>query len=146
MKKAVTLEFSELGEMVPIELDDSHSPKTVRAIIDKLPIRTTINSWGGDELYTDETPVKVEEENAKSAVSLMDVAYWPEGSALCFFYGPTPISSKKQGQILPYSPVNVIGRIIIIIITSKPKPANVQAFLKSVEEAHVSKKVPVVLR
>jgi hypothetical protein len=45
-------------------------------------------------------------------------------------------------------PVNVIGRIIIIIIiiTSKPKPANVQAFLKSVEEAHVSRKVPVVLR
>ena len=42
-------------------------------------------------------------------------------------------------------PVNVIGRIIIII-TSKPKPANVQAFLKSVEEAHVSRKVPVVLR
>jgi hypothetical protein len=44
-------------------------------------------------------------------------------------------------------PVNVIGRIMImIIITSKPKPANVQAFLKSVEEAHVSKTVPVVLR
>jgi hypothetical protein len=143
MKKAVTLEFSELGQKVPIELDDSYSPKTVRAIIDKMPIRTTINRWG-DELYTDETPVKVGEENAKSAVSLMDVAYWPKGSALCFFYGPTPISSKKQGQILPYSPVNVVGRIIII--TSKPKPANVQAFLKSVEEAHVSKKVPVVLR
>lgn len=145
MKKAVTLEFSELGQKVPIELDDSHSPKTVRAIVDRLPIRTTINRWG-DELYTDETPVKVGEENAKSAVSLMDVAYWPEGSALCFFYGPMPISSKKQGQILSYLPVNVIGRIIIIIITSKPKPANAQAFLKSVEEAHVSKKVPVVLR
>lgn len=76
MKKAVTLEFSEFGQKVPIELDDSHSPKTVRAIIDKLPIRTTtINSRWGDELYTDETPVKVGEENAKPAVSLMDVAY-----------------------------------------------------------------------
>jgi hypothetical protein len=120
MKKAVTLEFSELGQKVPIELDHSHSPKTVRAIIDNLPIRTTINRWG-DELYTDETPVKVSEENAKSAVSLMDVAYWPEGSALCFFYGPTPISSKKQGQILPYSPVNVIGRIIIMITSNNVK-------------------------
>jgi hypothetical protein len=76
MKKAVTLEFSEFGQKVPIELDDSHSLKTVRAIIDKLPIRTTINNnrWG-DELYTDETPVKVGEENAKPAVSLMDVAH-----------------------------------------------------------------------
>jgi hypothetical protein len=43
-------------------------------------------------------------------------------------------------------PVNVIGRIIIIIITSKPKPASVQAFLKSGEEAHVSRRVPAVLR
>jgi hypothetical protein len=73
MKKAVTLEFSELGQKVPIELDDSHSSKTVRAIIEKLPIRTTINNRWGDELYTDETPVKVGEENAKPAVSLMGV-------------------------------------------------------------------------
>lgn len=36
-------------------------------------------------MYTDETPVKVGEENAKPAVSLMHVSYWPEGSALCFF-------------------------------------------------------------
>ena len=79
------LEFSGFGQKVPIELDDSHSPKTVRAIIDKLPIRTTINDRWGDELYTDETPVKVGEENAKSAVSLMDMAYWPEGGAPCFF-------------------------------------------------------------
>lgn len=75
MKRAVTLEFSEFGQKVPIEHDDSHSPKTVRAIIDKLPIRTTINNRWGDELYTDGTPVKVGEENAKPAVSLMDVAY-----------------------------------------------------------------------
>lgn len=40
----------------------------------------------------------------------MDVAYWPEGNALCLFYGPTPIS--KDEQILAYSPVNIVGRII----------------------------------
>jgi uncharacterized protein len=136
MKKAVSLEFSELHEKVVIELDDSQSPKTVRAIIDSLPITVTINKWG-DELYTDETPVKVEEENTKSVVSLLDVAYWPEGSALCFFYGPTPIS--KQNKIMPYSPVNMIGRI-------KNMPADVQEFLTSVEKLHVNKKVPVVMR
>lgn len=136
MKKAVLLEFSELHKEVAIELDDSQSPKTVRAIIDSLPIEVKMNRWG-DELYTDETPVKVEEENAKSVVSLMDVAYWPEGSALCFFYGPTPAS--KQGRIMPYSPVNVIGRILT-------EPENVQEFLSSVEKLHVDKKVSVVLR
>jgi hypothetical protein len=40
----------------------------------------------------------------------LDVAYWPEGTALCLFYGPTPIS--KNGKILAYSPVNIIGKIL----------------------------------
>jgi hypothetical protein len=136
MKKILSLEFPELGEKVAIELDDSQSPKTVHAIIASLPIRVAINRWG-DELYTDETPVKAEEENARSVVDLMDVAYWPEGSALCFFYGPTPIS--KQGKILPYSPVNIIGRMATV-------PADLQKFLSSVEKSHARKKVPIVLR
>ena len=136
MKKEILLEFLELHENVALELDDSLSPKTVRAIIGSLPIKVMINRWG-DELYTDEIPVKVEEENSKSVVNLLDVVYWPEGSALCFFYGPTPIS--KQGKIMPYSPVNIVGRII-------SKPVDAQKFLESVEKSHVNKKVPVVLR
>lgn len=135
MKKAVSLEFSELHEKVEIELDDSQSPRTVKAIISGLPIKVAINRWG-DELYTDETPVKAEEENSRSDVDLLDVAYWPEGSALCFFYGPTPIS--KPGKITCYSPVNIIGRITTQL-------ADVQEFLASIEKSHVSKKVPVVL-
>jgi hypothetical protein len=87
-------------------------------------------------LYTEETPVKIDEENAKSVVDLLDVAYWPEGGALCFFYGLTPTS--KQNKIIPYSPVNIIGRI-------KSKPEDVQEFLSSVERLHVDKKVPVRL-
>jgi hypothetical protein len=136
MKKTVSLEFSELHEKIAIKLDDSQSPKTVRAIIDSLPIKVTINRWG-DELYTDETPVKVEEENGKTVVNLLDIAYWPEGSALCFFYGPTAVS--KQGKIMPYSPVNIIGRITTM-------PVDVQKFLESVEKSHVNNKVPVTLR
>lgn len=135
MKKTLLLEFSEVGEKVEIELDDSRSPKTVQAIINSLPITVSINRWG-DELYTGETPVKVKEENAKSVVQLMDVAYWPEGSALCFFYGSTPLS--KQGGIVPYSPVNVIGKILT-------QPADVQEFLSSVEKLHTDKNVSVVL-
>lgn len=136
MKRVVSLEFSELDEKIAIELDGSQSPKTVKAIIENLPIKVTINRWG-DELYTDETPVRIEQENAKSTVNLLDVAYWPEGSAICLFYGQTPVS--KGDKIMPYSPVNIIGRIMT-------KPANVQEFLKSVEKTHVSKKVPAVMR
>jgi len=135
MKKQVVLEFSGIPESVQIELDDSDSPATVKVIIESLPIKMTIERWG-DELYSEPTPVRAGEENAKSEVRLFDVAYWPEGSALCFFYGHTPMSKEK---ILPYSPVNVVGRI-------KTRPADVAKLLDAVEKAHVRKKVPVVLR
>jgi hypothetical protein len=96
----------------------------------------TIERWG-NELYSEATQVRVAEENARSEVSLFDVALWPQGSALCFFYGPTPIS--KAGKILPYSPVNIVGRI-------KSRPADIQDFLRRVEEKHVAKHVSVILR
>jgi uncharacterized protein len=140
-RKIIELEFSQLQKKVSIELDDSQSPKTVAAIIDSLPINVIINRWG-DELYTDAIRAKVGEENAKAVVKLLDVAYWPEGSALCFFYGPTPIS--KQGQILPYSPVNIIGRIITTTTTNSPP--DVQEFLNLVEELHIKKRIPALLR
>jgi hypothetical protein len=53
---------------------------------------------------------QAQQENAKSEVTLLDVAYWTEGKALCLFYGSTPI--RKAGKIIPASPVNVVGRII----------------------------------
>ena len=75
-----------------------------------MPIEVSINKWG-EELYTDRTTITVEQEdNAKTEVNELDVAYWPEGNALCLFYGPTPIS--KNGKILAYSPVNIIGKIL----------------------------------
>ncbi len=105
----LVVEFPEIGVLVDLELDDKQAPKTVQAILEKLPIKVKINRWG-DELYTDSMPVKVKEENAKSFVELMDVAYWPQGQGLCLFFGPTPIS--KGNEIKPYSPVNVIGKIV----------------------------------
>ena len=110
VKKKLSIKFTDSGKAAIIELDDSQSPKTVKAILDNLPIEVKINRWG-DELYTDKTPIVAEEENAQSVVNELDVAYWPEGNALCLFYGPTPIS-KSHDEILPYSPVNIVGKII----------------------------------
>ncbi len=105
----IIVEFPEINVRVDLELDDRQAPKTVQAILEKLPIEVKINRWG-DELYTDPMPVKVKEEDARSSVDLMDVAYWPQGQALCLFFGPTPIS--KGDEIKPYSPVNIIGKIL----------------------------------
>lgn len=93
---------------IDIELDDTNSPKTVNKFVEHLPFTVGMNLWG-EEIYTDESPIKEKEENAKSIVELNDVAYWPTGKAICLFYGPTPIGNKDE--IKPYSPVNVIGQI-----------------------------------
>lgn len=111
MKKSVDIVFPDLDdEIVRIELDDSLFPRTFKAILDNLPVEVNIHKWG-EELYTDRTTIAVEQEdNLKTEVNELDVAYWPEGNALCLFYGPTPIS--KNGKILAYSPVNIIGKIV----------------------------------
>lgn len=94
---------------VSLELNDQLSPKTVKEFLEKLPFTVKLNTWG-DEIYSSESPINMSEENAKSPVSLNDVAYWPTGKAVCLFYGSTPIG--KKGEITPASPVNVIGKII----------------------------------
>ena len=93
MKDKISINFADSDKTVNIELDDSQSPKTVKAILDNLPIEVKMNRWG-DELYTDKTPIVAEEENAQSVVKLLDVAYWPEGAALCLFYGPTCTANR----------------------------------------------------
>jgi len=108
MKYVVQVDISN-SSSVSLELNDEHSPKTVRSFVDSLPFTLELNVWG-DEIYTSSSPITMSEENSKSPVSLNDVAYWPTGKALCLFYGPTPMS--KPDEIVPASPVNVIGKII----------------------------------
>jgi len=108
MKKKILVRITEL-ENITIELDDTGSPKTYTSFLESLPFSVTAHIWG-EEIYTDESPITQSEENAKDLVNLNDVAYWPNGKAICLFFGPTPIG--KKGEIKPYSPVNVIGKII----------------------------------
>ena len=108
MKKKILARIKEL-ENITIELDDTSSPKTYTSFLKLLPFSVTAHIWG-EEIYTDESPITQSEENAKDLVNLNDVAYWPNGKAICLFFGPTPIG--KKGEIKPYSPVNVIGKII----------------------------------
>jgi len=38
-----------------------------------------------------------------------EVAYWPQGQALCFFFGPTPVSRGSEPvAISPVSPVGIV--------------------------------------
>ena len=85
-----------------------NNTKTAHAIWEALPIKSQVSLWG-DEIYFS-TPVSLEPENAQTIVNIGDLGYWPQGTAFCIFFGPTPMS---QGQeIRPVSPVNVFGKII----------------------------------
>ncbi|TLX82469.1 MAG: hypothetical protein E6L00_03525 [Thaumarchaeota archaeon] len=103
----ITLNIPKI-KTIDLELDDELAPKTVSSFLKCLPLDVAINSWG-EELYTNETTITVGLENAKPLVDLMDIAYWSTGKAICLFFGSTPIG--KKGEIKPYSPVNVIGKI-----------------------------------
>lgn len=108
VKYKIHVEIPKLENIV-LELDDSFSPNTVKALVNNLPFTVRINLWG-EEIYTNESPLDIGEENAKPLVELFDVAFWPTGKAVCLFYGLTPISNKNE--IKPYSPVNIIGKIL----------------------------------
>ena len=83
------------GELVRFQ-----SPMTVDNLAKALPFEGRAARWK-EEIYF-ETPVKMGSEKPKPKVDVGTIAYWPMGSALCIFYGPTD----------PYSPVNVVGKIL----------------------------------
>jgi len=93
-------------EMEATWLDES--PETRRAIADALPIEGDATRWG-DELYF-RIPVDAPpESNARAEVEPGTVAYWPQGNALCLFWGPTPASTGAEPRAA--SPVNVVARL-----------------------------------
>jgi hypothetical protein len=83
------------------------APRTREALADALPVEGTASRWG-DELYVS-VPVDVASENARAAVDVGTVAYWPQGNALCLFWGPTPASEGEEPRAA--SPVNVVARL-----------------------------------
>jgi hypothetical protein len=85
-----------------------HECATADAIWEKLPVKSTANTWG-DEIYFD-VPVRAAlDDTARELVEKGDLGYWPSGPAFCIFFGPTPMS--RGDEIRPASAVNVFGRV-----------------------------------
>jgi hypothetical protein len=81
--------------------------ETARLIWDSLPIEASASTWG-DEVYFD-VPVRTGLEDAVEVVDMGDLGYWPQGPAMCIFFGPTPAS--RGDEIRPASAVNIIGTV-----------------------------------
>ncbi len=81
--------------------------KTAEKILEALPVTSSVNVWG-DEVYF-EIPVEMDLEDGQDLVALGDIAYWPQGKALCIFFGRTPIGAGDE--IRPLSAVSVVGSV-----------------------------------
>ncbi len=108
MSVKVKFIFEGVGTVIG-ELNPNRSPKTYELIVKALPFESTAYRWGEEVFFS--TPVSVEEENAVEVVDYGTIAYWPPGNALCLFFGPTPVS-RSPDEIRPYSPVNVLGKVV----------------------------------
>jgi hypothetical protein len=86
---------------------DLNDSETARAIWAALPLTATASVWG-DEIYFS-TPLALGTEHGQETVALGDLGYWEPGSAICIFYGRTPVS--RGDEIRPASPVTVFGRL-----------------------------------
>jgi len=79
-------------------------------ILNVLPVEAKIEKWG-EEIYFS-INLKADLQNPQTEVKKGDIAFWPdEGGCLCLFFGPTPVS--KEGKILAYSDVEVVGSFTI---------------------------------
>lgn len=89
-----------------MELVDS---ELAARLVEALPVESRANRWG-DEIYF-EVPVSADEApDARQEMEVGEVAFWPPGSALCVFFGPTPVSRGKEPRA--YSPVNPLGKVL----------------------------------
>ncbi len=88
------------------ELNDSAAAE---AIADILPIRAKAERWGG-EIYFDIDLACQLEKGAREVMQEGELGYWPAGTALCIFFGPTP-ASRGEHEIRAASRVNVVGNV-----------------------------------
>jgi hypothetical protein len=83
--------------------------KTAKLIGDTLPITAKAERWGDEVYFYIKSKTGIEKEYARDVVEEGDVAYWPSGPCMCFFFGLTPAS--RDGKIMPASTVNVFGKL-----------------------------------
>jgi hypothetical protein len=108
------------------ELNDT---RTAQAIWEALPITGRVNLWG-DEIYFS-IPVNLKLEAGQQVVGMGDLGYWPDGSAFCIFFGPTPVS--QSNEIRAAGPVTVFGKVMGDAAVFKTVAARTKITIKSSE-------------
>ena len=86
------------------ELNDSPAADL---LLEALPLTVRMSRWG-EEFYGDCGLSIPADTGARQLLEIGEIAYWPPGSALCFFFGPTPASTDARPRAA--SAVAPLGR------------------------------------
>lgn len=104
MRQTITIQVESI--VLAAELYDSDGARTFAAA---LPLEVTMSRWG-EEYYGNCGLSLPAAPDARDVMEIGELAYWPPGSALCIFFGPTPAS--RGGEPRAASAVNPLGRIL----------------------------------
>tara|TARA_Y100000590_G_scaffold446096_1_gene579317 strand:- start:1536 stop:1928 length:393 start_codon:yes stop_codon:yes gene_type:complete len=107
--RTIKITINELS--IKADLNDSVTADKLWAV---MPIKGVVKRWGR-EIYFD-LPMKDDRsKEARESLVIGEIAFWPEGSAFCIFWGQTP-ASNNDSDIRAINPVNPLGRLRIIPI------------------------------
>ncbi|MFO7996950.1 MAG: cyclophilin-like fold protein [Dehalococcoidia bacterium] len=107
MGKKIQIKAGTVGGVVEAAAELNET-RTAQAIWEILPVEGRANLWG-DEIYFS-IPLSLELDAGQELVNVGDLGYWPDGTAVCIFFGRTPVSLGDE--IRPASPVVVFGKVI----------------------------------
>ena len=82
--RTIKITINELS--IKADLNDSVTADKLWAV---MPIKGVVKRWGR-EIYFD-LPMKDDRsKEARESLVIGEIAFWPEGSAFCIFWGQTP--------------------------------------------------------
>ena len=85
-----------------------------RGLLESLPMTLNLSRWG-DEYYGGCGLSLEDDGSSRDILDVGEIAFWPPGSALCLFFGPTPASTDDRPRAA--SAVIPLGRF-----TDDPSP------------------------
>jgi len=76
-----------------------YDTKATQSLIEKLPQKISMSRWG-DEFYGKlNHTVDYSGDELRDVFAVGEVALWPQGNALCIFFGPTPASTGTEPKM-----------------------------------------------
>lgn len=111
------------GKLLSAELNDSRGASL---LLEALPIKLSLSRWG-EEYYGNCGLDIAADSSARELVEVGEIAYWPPGSALCIFFGPTPASTDQRPRAA--SPVVPLGKVTAGLEALKGLGSGVEAEL-----------------